>query len=265
VVLFDQRGCGRSLPNAGEDLRALDNNTTAHLVADMEALREHLNIDRWLLFGASWGSTLGLSYAVEHPEHVTELVLWALVTTRAKDVHWLTHVMGDVYPEEFDRLLSIIPASARSGNIATAVHALLRSDDPEVRDGAALAWCSWEDRLATLNGPVTTSRTQQDPIARLGFSRIVTHYFGNYAFQADDAITSRLGRIAHLPAYLLRGRLDIASPLRSAYEIAYKLPHATLDIVEADAHGAGDDTSERLIETLDRLGALTNQKDQAGR
>lgn len=255
VVLFDQRGCGRSRPSAAEDLGALENNTTAHLVGDMDALREHLDIDQWLLFGASWGSTLGLSYAVEHPERVSELVLWALVTTRARDVHWLTHVMGDVYPEEFDRLLTIIPARERSGNVAAAIHALLRSDDPEVRDGAALAWCSWEDRLATLSGPVNASRAAQDPMARLGFSRIVTHYFGNNAFQADDAITSRLGRIAHLPAYFLRGRLDIASPLRSAYEIAHKLPNSTLDIVEADAHGAGDDTFERLIETLDRLGS----------
>jgi proline iminopeptidase len=192
---------------------------------------------------------------VEHPEHVSELVLWALVTTRTNDIHWLTHVMGDVYPEEFDRLLDVVPAAERSGNVAAAIHRLLRSDDPEVRDGAALAWCSWEDRLATLSGPVIASRTAQDPLARLGFSRIVTHYFGNSAFQADDAITSRLGRIAHLPAYFLRGRLDIASPLRSAYEIAQELPNSILDIVEADAHGGGDDTIQRLTSTLDRLGS----------
>lgn len=259
VVLFDQRGCGRSRPSAAEDLAALENNTTAHLVGDMETLREHLNIEQWLLFGASWGSTLGLSYAVEHPEHVSELVLWALVTTRARDVHWLTHVMGDVYPEEYDRLLSVLPAAERGGNVAAAIHALLRSDDPEVRDAAALAWCAWEDRLATLNGPITPMRTIQDPMARLGFSRVVTHYFGNNAFQADDAITSRLRRIEHIPAYFVRGRLDIASPLRSAYDITRNLPQATLDIVETDAHGAGEDTFKRLIETLNRLGAPANR------
>ena len=192
---------------------------------------------------------------MEHPEHVSELVLWALVTSRARDIHWLTHVMGDVYPEEFDRLLNIVPVTERSGNVAAAIHRLLRSGDPEVRDEAALAWCSWEDRLATLSGPVTAWRTAQDPLAWLGFSRIVTHYFSNNAFQADDAITSRLDRIAHVPAYFLRGRLDIASPLRSAYEIAQKLPNSILDIVEADAHGAGDDTIQRLVDTLDRLGS----------
>ena len=251
VVLFDQRGCGRSLPSACDDLAALDNNTTAHLMADMERLRALLGIDRWLLFGASWGSTLGLSYAVEHPDRVTELVLWALVTTRGKDIRWLTHAMGEIYPEEFDRLLAILPPGTR--NVPAAVHSLLRSPDPGVRDAAARAWCAWEDRIATLSGPVTPHPRSLDPRRRLGFARLVTHYFGNCAFQPDDAITGRLGRIAHIPAYFLRGRLDIASPLRSAYDVAKQLPNATLDIVEADAHGAGDDTTRRLVAALDRF------------
>jgi len=251
VVLFDQRGCGRSLPNASNDLAALDNNTTAHLIADMENLRAHLGIDRWLLFGASWGSTLGLSYAVEYPERVSEMVLWAVVTTRRKDVDWLTHVMGEIYPEEFDQLVAILPAGTQ--NVPGALHSLLRSPDPDVCDMAARAWCAWEDRIATLSGPVSPSVRSLDRGRRLGFARLVTHYFGNYAFQADDAITGRLDRIAHIPAYLLRGRLDIASPLRSAYEVAQQLPNATLDIVEADAHGAGDDTTKRLVAALDRF------------
>lgn len=254
VVLFDQRGCGRSLPNACDDLAALRDNTTAHLIADMEALRAHLGISQWLLFGASWGSTLGLSYAVEHPERVTELVLWALVTTRRKDIDWLTHTMGEIYPEDFDQLLAILPPGTQ--NVPAAVHALLRSPDPAVCDAAARAWCAWEDRIATLSGPVTPNPRSLDPRRRLGFARLVTHYFGNYGFQDDDAITGRLDRIAHVPAYFLRGRLDIASPLRSAYEVARRLPQATLDVVEADAHGAGDDTTRRLIAALDRFAQL---------
>lgn len=253
VVLFDQRGCGRSLPSAATDLAALENNTTSHLISDMEALRELLGIKNWLLFGASWGSTLGLSYAVAHPDRVSELVLWAVVTTRAKDVHWLTHVLGDIYPSEFDQLLAVISETERDGNIARAIHTMLRSPEPAVRDTAAMAWCLWEDRLSTLHGPVIPRRVAQEPLARLGFSRLVTHYFGNAAFQSDDAITNRLDRIAHIPAYFLRGRLDIASPLRSAYEIANKLPNASFDVLEADAHGAGDDTFKRLVEILDGL------------
>jgi proline iminopeptidase len=190
-------------------------------------------------------------YAVEHPDRVTELVLWALVTTRGKDIHWLTHAMGEIYPQEFDQLLSILPAGTQ--NVPAAVHSPLRSPDPAVCDAAARAWCAWEDCIATLSGPVTPHPRSLDPRRRLGFARLVTHYFGNYAFQPDDAITGRLDRIAHIPAYFVRGRLDIASPLRSACEVARQLPGATLDIVEADAHGAGDDTTRRLVAALDRF------------
>jgi proline iminopeptidase len=251
VVLLDQRGCGRSEPNACDDRRALEDNTTAHLVADLERLRTQLGIDRWLVFGASWGSTLGLAYAVEHPERVSELVLWAVVTTRARDVHWLTHVMGEVYPEEFDRLRSVLDPGEWDGNIPAAINALLLSDDPEVCDRAAIAWCAWEDRLATLSGAVQQHPRSADPRLRLGFARLVTHYFGHQAFLDDDAILGRLDRLQGVPTYLLRGRLDIASPLRSAYDVARRIPGATLDVVEADAHGAGDDTIARLVAVLD--------------
>lgn len=251
VVLMDQRGCGRSLPNAADDRSGLRHNTTADLIVDLEQLRRQLGIDRWLVFGASWGSTLGLAYAVEHTERVSELVLWAVVTTRARDVHWLTHTMGDLYPQEFDDLLSLVPPSERAANIPAAINDLLLSDDAEVCDRAARAWCAWEDRLATLSGPVRPHARSADPRLRLGFARIVTHYFGNHAFLADDAITGHLDRLAGIPTYLLRGRLDIASPLRSAYEVARGIPDATLEIVEADAHGAGDDTVERLVAVLD--------------
>jgi proline iminopeptidase len=251
VVLLDQRGSGRSLPNACDDRAALVNNTTGHLIADLEQLREHLGVESWLVFGASWGSTLGLAYAIQHPERISELVLWAVVTTRAKDIDWFTHVMGDLYPQEFDQLTSLLPANERTGNIPAAINALLMSDDPEVCDHAARAWCAWEDRLATLAGPVHPHPRSADPRRLLGFARLVTHYFGNHAFLADDAITGRLDRLEGIPTYLLRGRLDITSPLRSAYEVAQGIPHATLDIVEADAHAAGDETIERLVEVLD--------------
>jgi proline iminopeptidase len=253
VVLLDQRGCGRSTPLASDTLAALAHNTTADLIHDLEQLRELLGIEQWLLLGASWGSTLGLAYAVEHPERVSELVLWAVVTTRARDIEWLTHTMGQVYPAEYDALLEHVPPGERGGNIPLAIHRLLRSQDPAVRDAAARAWCDWEDRIATLSGPVEPSPRTLDPVRRLGFARLVTHYFGHFAFLEDDAIVGRLDRIAHVPAYLVRGRLDIASPLRSAYDVAQRLPLATLDVVEADAHGAGDDTRARLLAALARF------------
>jgi proline iminopeptidase len=256
IVLMNQRGCGRSVPNASEDREALTHNTTGHLISDLEQLRRQLDIDRWLIFGASWGSTLGLAYAVQHPRSVSALVLWAVVTTRARDVHWLTHTMGDLYPQEFDELLGVLPESDRGGNIPAALHRMLMSEDPTECDRAAAAWCAWEDRIGTLSGPVQPNPRSLDPRRRLGFARLVTHYFGNYAFLPDDAITGKLDRLAGIPTYLLRGRLDIASPLRSAFEVAQGIPGAQLDIVETDAHGGGDDTVERLIRVLDEHASL---------
>lgn len=255
VVLFDQRGCGRSTPYAGEPDADLSTNTTQHLVADLEQLREHLDIEAWLLFGGSWGSTLGLAYAVEHPQRVTEMVLWAVVTTRAHEVEWLTRAMGHVYPEAHEQFLAVLRTDERSGNLAAAYHRMLMSADPQARDTAARGWCAWEDRLATLSGPVQPSTRFQDPRFRLCFARLVTHYFGNHAFLPDDGIVGRLGRISDVPVVLVRGRLDIAAPLSAAWGIAKALPRAELHVVEADAHGVGDDTNAILLAATNRFAA----------
>jgi proline iminopeptidase len=257
VVLVDQRGCGRSIPNAADDVAALRHNTTEHLVADFERLREELGIDRWLLFGGSWGSTLALAYAVARPERVSGLVLWGVTTTRADDVAWLTHVMGHVYPAEFDELLAVLPEEQRDGNIPAAVHRLLVCGDSQVEEAAARAWCTWEDRLSTLSGPVRRSARFEDARSRLGFARLVTHYFGNYAFLPDEAIIGHLDRLDSIPTYLLRGRLDIASSLRPAYEIARRVASARLDVVEDDAHGPGGGSADRLVSVLDAFAAPT--------
>jgi proline iminopeptidase len=253
MVLVDQRGSGRSRPHAGDTTAALADNTTAHLIADFELLRERLDIDSWVLFGGSWGSTLSLAYAVEHPEHIRALALWAVVTTRRHEIDWLTHTMGEVYPAEFDALLAALPAEADRVNVPLAVHRLLVDPDPVVADAAARAWCTWEDRIATLSGPVQPSPRYGDPRFRLGFARLVTHYFGHHAFLPDDGITGRLDRIAHLPAVLVRGRLDIASPLRVAHEIAQSLPLAELHVVEDESHVPGGEGEQVLVAALDRF------------
>ena len=210
-----------------------------------------MGIEQWLVFGASWGSTLGLAYAIEHPQRVSELVLWAVVTTRERGIHWLTHVMGEMYPQDFDLRRSVLPREEWHCNIPAAINKLLMSDDAEVSNRAAQAWCAWEDRLGILTSPIKPHPRSSDPARLLGFARLVTHYFGNYAFLADDALLGNLDRLAGIPTYLLRGRLDIASPLRSAYEVAQGLPQARFEIVEAEAHGAGDDTMKRLLAELD--------------
>lgn len=253
AVLVDQRGAGRSRPHAGDTTAALVDNTTAHLVADFEQLRTQLGIASWVLFGGSWGSTLSLAYAVEHPQRVRALVIWAVGTTRRHEVDWLTHMMGQVYPAEFDALLAALPPGTDRTNVPLAVHRLLVDDDPVVADAAARAWCAWEDRIATLSGPVRPSLRYQDPRFRLGFARLVTHYFGHHAFLADDAITGRLHGIAHIPTVFVRGRLDIASPLRVAYELAQALPLAELHVVEDDLHGPGRESEQILLAALDRF------------
>jgi proline iminopeptidase len=253
VVLLDQRGCRRSTPHAGDPKADLSTNTTAHLIADLELLRRHLGIDQWLVFGGSWGSTLALAYAVEHPERVSEMVLCAVVTTRAFEIDWLTHQMGQVYPREYDQLLAVLPEEEREGNVPAALNRLLMSPDPTVHEPAALAWSAWEDRLATLTGPVHPHARNDDPRRRLCFCRLVTHYFGNHAFLPDDGIVGRLDRIAHVPAVLARGRLDVSSPLRAAWEVARRLPLAELHVVEGEGHADGPETNALLVAATDRF------------
>lgn len=253
VTLFDQRGCGRSRPlasDAGIDMSTI---TTQHLVEDIEALRALHGVDRWLVFGGSWGSTLALAYAVEHPTQVSHLVLWGVVTSTKHEIDWFTWSMGEVYPEAFADLLAGVPGLERGGNLPAAYHRLLMSPDAAERDRAARAWCAWEERLATLSGPPRPSARYADADFRLCFARQVTHFFGHYGFLAPDGITGRLDRIADTPAVLVRGRLDIASPLGVAWRLAQRLPRATLHVVEGEDHGGAERTDRLLVEATDQF------------
>jgi proline iminopeptidase len=253
VTLFDQRGCGRSRPLASDDDIDLSTVTTPALIADIERLRELHGVDRWLVFGGSWGSTLGLAYAVEHPQRVSELVLWGVTTTTAAEVEWLTWKMGETYPEAFADLRRLVRDVRPGDNLPAAYQRILADPDPTVREAAAEAWCEWEDRLATLAGEPRRSERFEDARFRLGFARLVTHFFSNHGFLADDAITGRLDRIAHIPAVFVRGRLDIASPLGPAWRISQQLPLCDLHVVEDEGHGGEARTNQLLVAALDRF------------
>lgn len=253
VTLFDQRGCGRSRPLASDDETDLSTITTAALISDIEALRVLQGAEQWLVFGGSWGSTLGLAYAVEHPARVSELVLWGVTTTTQAEVDWLTWTMGEIYPEAFAELRALVPGVAQGGNLPAAYQRLLADADPAVRDTAAQAWCAWEDRLATLSGEPVPSERFQDPAFRLGFARLVTYFFANHGFLAPGAIHDRLERIAHIPAVFVRGRLDIASPLGPAWRMAQHLPLCELRVLESEGHGGEPGTNELLVAALDRF------------
>ncbi|MGV8909497.1 MAG: prolyl aminopeptidase [Propionicimonas sp.] len=261
VVLFDQRGCGRSTPHASDPGTDLGANTTAHLIADMEKLREHLAIDRWLVFGGSWGTTLGLAYAVEHPARVTEMVLFAITSTRRHEIEWLTRTLGRVFPEAWASFVAEVPVGERDGDLAAAYQRLLSSpdassdasSDADVRVRASLAWCAWEDVIVSIHAGSTPSPRFEDERFRIAFTRLVTHYFSNAGFLEDDAIVGHLDRLAEIPAVLVHGRLDISTPLDTAWDIARGWPGAQLIVVDDAGHAGDESMNAVLLDALDRF------------
>ncbi|MFI7606450.1 prolyl aminopeptidase [Micromonospora sp. NPDC049366] len=255
IVLVDQRGCGRSLPHAADPGVDLATNTTAHLVGDLERLRAHLDVDRWLVLGASWGSTLGLAYAQAHPERVSELVLFSVVTTSRREVEWITREMGRIFPAEWARFLDAVPPADRDGNLAAAYARLLADPDPAVRERAAREWCLWDDtHVRTVPGWRPDPRFA-DPDFRMLSARLVTHYWSNAAFLPDGQLLRDAPRLAGVPGVLLHGRLDVSSPLDVAWQLAQAWPDARLEVVEAAGHGAGHGIGERVVAALDDFAA----------
>ncbi len=239
LVLFDQRNCGRSTPHASEAGVDLSANTTASLVEDCERLREHLGIDRWLVWGGSWGTTLGLAYAQAHPDRVTEMILVSVVTTTRGEVEWVTRHMGRVFPEQWARFRDGVPEEDRDGDLSLAYSRLLESRDAAVREEAARAWCAWEDtHIATYPGHKPDPR-YDDPRFRLCFARLVTRYWSNAAFLEDGQLLRDAHRLAGIPAVLINGRLDISGPSDVAFQLARAWPDAELVVVDGAGHGGG--------------------------
>jgi proline iminopeptidase len=235
VVAFDQRGCGRSTPHAGVDAAgALRANTTAHLIADMEALRTLLGFSRWLVVGGSWGSTLALAYAQAHPEAVSGLVLFSVATTPRHEVAWLTRDMGRLLPEAWERFSALVPEAERDGDLAAAYHRLVMSSDAGVRDRAAVEWCRWEDALVGAREP---SPRFADPVFRLGFVRLVTWYWSHAAWLEDGALLAGAAHLAGIPGTLVHGRLDLGSPLDVPFALSRAWPGSELVVIEDAGHG----------------------------
>jgi proline iminopeptidase len=255
VTLFDQRGCGRSRPLASDSDIDLSMVTTRHLIDDIETLRRLHGIESWLVLGGSWGSTLALAYAVQHPACVSELVLWGVTTTTQHEVDWMTWSMGEIYPEAFAQLRALVPDLDPGDNLPAAYHRLLMGADTGLQDRAARSWCAWEERLTTLSGPPKPIARYADPSFRLGFARLVTHFFANHAFLPPEGISGRLDTLTDIPAVFVRGRLDIASPLGVIWRLTQQLPHATLHVVEHEDHGGADITDDLLVQATDRFAA----------
>ena len=254
VVLFDQRGCGRSTPHASDPAADMSLNTTAHLLTDMERLREHLGIDRWLLFGGSWGSTLILAYAERHPERVSEIVIPAVTTTRRSEIDWLCRGVGRYFPEEWERFRDGVPQAVRGDGLVAAYSRLMEDPDPQVRMKAADDWCAWEDAVVSLerNGSPKpySSRPQA---ARLAFVRIAAQYFANGAWLDEGVLLREAGRLAGIPGVLIHGRLDLGAPLDTAWELAKAWPGAELVVVGDSGHTGSNAMREQVLTTLNRF------------
>ncbi len=255
IVLFDQRGCGRSRPRVAAGNVVLSN-TTAHLVEDLERLREHLGIRRWLVYGLSWGVTLGLAYAERYPESVRAMVLSSVTLTRPADIHWLYHQVGRYYPEAWERFRSGADEAERDGDLVAAYYRLLHvQTDLAVRERAAAAWCRWEDAASPLPGGTPNPR-YGDPAFRMTFARIVTHYFHHGAWLAEDELLRHANRLAGIPAVLVHGRLDLGGPLDSAWQLARAWPDAELRVVET-GHTGGDPMTATIVEATNRFATLS--------
>ncbi|GMU43302.1 MAG: prolyl aminopeptidase [Xanthomonadales bacterium] len=234
IVLFDQRGCGRSLPHA-----CLEANTTWHLVADIEKLRLALGIERWQVFGGSWGSTLALAYAQTHPQRVTELVLRGIFMLRRWELEWFYQAGADaLFPDAWEGFLTAIPPVER-GDLMSAYHRRLTHANPAVRLEAARAWSVWEARTSFLyQDPAHIEAAAGDAFA-LAFARIECHYFvhGGF-FDRDDQLLANAYRLRNIPAVIVQGRYDVVCPARSAFDLHQAWPEAELRIVSDAGHSA---------------------------
>ena len=252
AVLFDQRGCGRSTPLADSSAADLSTNTTQHLLRDIEQIRQHLGIERWVVTGGSWGVTLALAYAQRHPERVTAMVLAAVTAGRRLETEWITRDMRRVFPQEWDAFAAGTPASERNGDLSSAYARVLASPDPAVTQQAALNWCVWEDTHMSLAPGATPWLQFQDPVFRQVFARLVTHYWSNGCFLDDTPILSAMDRIAAIPAVLIHGRYDISSPLDTAWDLHRAWTASRLVVLEDAGHG-GDSMTSAMVEALDRI------------
>lgn len=254
IVLFDQRGCGKSRPHA-----CLTNNTTAHLIEDIEKIRRHLNIDKWALFGGSWGSTLALLYAQSYPERVLGLILRGIFLCRQQDIEWFYQKGADrFYPDYWQDYIAPIAPEQRD-NLLSAYYQLLTSEDEVARMRAAEAWSIWEGRTSTLKTDPDLVNHFGDPFHALAMARIESHYFQHHAFIEDNQIIKDAHIIQHLPTTIVQGRYDMVCPINQAMELAQTLPDAKLVICDHAGHSAYEpEISQALVDATDNLLTILN-------
>jgi len=249
IILFDQRGCGRSTPHA-----SLENNTTQALVGDMERIREHLGIERWVLFGGSWGSTLSLVYAETHPERVQGLILRGIFLCRPHEIHWFYQEGASrLFPDLWESYLAPIPENERDDMLG-AYYRRLTSDNELERMAAAKAWSLWEGRTATLRPSQAVIDHFGNPFTALSLARIEAHYFRHDSFLRPNQILADAQRLRGIPGAIVHGRYDVICPVENAWELHKAWPEAELSIVPDAGHSASErGITEALLQATDAM------------
>lgn len=249
IVLFDQRGAGRSTPHA-----ELVNNDTNLLIDDMEAIRELLGIDRWLLFGGSWGSTLSLLYAQRHPERVTGMILRGIFLGRACDIHWLYQEGASrLFPDYWEDYIKPVPAALRH-SMVEAYYQLLTGDNELARMGAAKAWSGWEARCATLRPNLEVYEHLVDPHVALAMARIECHFFINHCFIRENQIMEEVAALDGIPGMIVHGRYDMVCTLDNAFELHRHWPQSELHIIRDAGHVASEPgITDALVRSTRRM------------
>lgn len=236
IVAFEQRGCGRSRPLAIDPSVDLSTNTTQALIADIEVLRNHLGVEKWLLTGVSWGTTLALAYAQTYPERVSEITLMAVTATSASEVEWTTESMGRLFPREWERF-EIASGRQPGERVIDAFYERITNPDPVIKTAAARAWCEWEEVHISLIPNTGNVSGFDDPDYRLIFATLVIHYWKHAGFAGPGGLLARMDRIAEIPGVLIHGRMDVSLPVDLAWNLHNAWPASELIVVENEGHG----------------------------
>ena len=249
MTLFDQRGCGRSRPNA-----SLDDNTTWALIEDIERLREHLGVEKWCVFGGSWGSTLALAYAITHPERVTALVLRGIFLVSKRELRWFYQDGASMlFPDAWARFVEPIPASERD-DLMAAYHRRLTHPDRRIQARAAAAWSQWEGDTISIRGPEARPAKFNEMDFAVAFARIECHYFVNKGFFPEDGwILNNIAAIQNIPGWIVQGRFDVVTPLESAWKLKTAWPKAHFEVVWDAGHASTEPgIVDGLVRATDR-------------
>ena len=234
IIVFDQRGCGRSKPHG-----CLENNTTWDLVSDIEKIRAILNIKKWMVFGGSWGSTLALAYSQAHPESVSEMILRGIFMLRQKELDWFYQEgASKIFPDAWESFVAIIPRQKRT-NLMVAYNEIVNGNDEDLKLEAAINWSRWEAATSKLVQNNSLIDEFSDPYFALAFALIENHYFINKGFlDSEDQLIKGIEKIRHIPAKIIQGRYDVVCPMETAYEVYKEWPEATLEIAKSSGHSA---------------------------